>query len=232
MSRLKTVQKQMEIDIANMRFFCLNPSYENFKSINNNKTLIMREGESYRIWYDTVLGLYGDRWGLDTANIDIGKMIGSLQAKMLLRPTKSLLEQTWAVFFASGNIDILSMAFEVGGNARASKILREDAVRMFTTVRDEYQSYAALDEHVSSANGVFNRFQVILDQKTKELEKNDYDDVTAADIINKLATSTPPKPNIEEPIDEKEIKSNEKKKKIEKASKLYDSIATDIFSRI
>jgi hypothetical protein len=199
-SRINELRKQLETDVLRMQFFCLDPKWENFNEICNNRKLASEQGENLDTWRDAAITTYGKAWNeiygvertglsptvLDQARERYHKNIRTISSRLLLRPNRANLDKMWYFFFATGNIHFLQACFETAGNSRAAHDLALTAADMFDTFRTEYKNKIEeaiagrhnffkeqLELYGVEASGVFEEFQKKIteaEDKIKDME--------------------------------------------------------------
>lgn len=264
-SKTESYKAKVEVLTLRMQFFCLDPKLSNYKEISECIKLKNEQGENYNIWNLAVLAKYGPMWGIETPD-DIAEKFNKeskrLSLILLLKPTASALDKIWYIFFAVGEVSALRAAFEVAGNLKASKELRENALKMFETFRDAYSDKIrqVLSEKpnffttheipsASESVGAFEKLNMLINKKTEELKNLDIDPLNN-DIDNVLSRAEAAKANIvsqnsnnsesESESDfvsgseseEETEKEKEKKKKLKEASNLFDDIAKTVMTKI
>lgn len=148
-SKIAQFQKELETLTLRMQFFHLDPQYSHYKEIISH-TKLGREQEHVLEWWKLAcLVEYGDAWkefigdkinGLprEQALNKYVREVTDLIKKHDTRPTSTSLDRIWYLFFASGDYKYLKIGFETAGNMAASPGLRDDALKMFETIRDQY----------------------------------------------------------------------------------------------
>lgn len=166
-SKIEQYKKELETLTLRMQFFHLDPQYNHFKEIINHKKLCSEQAHVIDWWKTACLIEYGDEWaktydmkdfwinGLGVDNSGFSDLSGfSVEKTGILqkytkdttdlikkhdkRPTPTSLDQIWYLFFASGDYKYLKIGFETAGNMAASMGLRDDALRMFEGIREQY----------------------------------------------------------------------------------------------
>lgn len=209
-------KQRNETDILRAQYFCLDPKWENYRDIMANNKLRMDYGDFLSTWENAVITTYGVAWnnslpdgenttGLTPVHMDQYREkyhndIRSISAKLLVRPTRNLLDKGWYLFFATGNVLFLKMAFEVAGNPRGKRDLQDVALQMYQTFREAYKKkigemmeknpnfFKNIEEELGmKLDGLtaFDRFQEQLDTATKELEKRQQDEDAGINTILK-----------------------------------------------
>jgi hypothetical protein len=213
MSRVQETKQKLETLTLRMQFFCLDPKLENYREISNNTKLKNEQAELFDIWNWAVLAKYGKMWDLNQSIIQdaenkFQKESQKTVSMLLYRPTGRLLDKIWYIFFATGELNALQSAFEIAGNPKTSKELKENALKMFDTFHDEYRKRIIqtktenpnfFENHETReinsdppallSSQVFERFDELLKQKTNEIKDLDYDPLNKDDI-NKILSAT------------------------------------------
>jgi hypothetical protein len=230
-------KKKTEKLTLNMQFFCLDPRLENYREISSSTKLKNEQGDLYDIWNLAVLAKYGRDWNLDIENNKFKKESDKISSLLLLRPSSKLLDKMWYIFFATGEITVLQAAFEVAGNQKSSKELKDYALNMFETIREKYREVSP-----AGAN-IFKRFDEILHQNTEKLKKMDHDVLNDSDSIDRILSGSTTNNNSNSDSDNESENSNDSensdidekkklKKKIKEASSLFDEIAKDVMGKV
>jgi hypothetical protein len=197
MSRLDAMRKKNEELLLRMQFFCIDPKLSNYNEICSNSRIATEQGDYLLTWKMAALHQYGKQWDVPQEEWEENRAkfsaeMKKLYARLLIKPTSSMLDRMWFVFFATGDINALKAVFEVSGNETASRDLQIAASDQFSNFRDEYQrkinealkrdtNYFHNHETVYGLSDgenmmlqsatVFDRFQQKLDVATKELER-------------------------------------------------------------
>jgi hypothetical protein len=145
-SRIAQYKKELEILILRMQFFHLDPQYSHFTEIIEHKKLCSEQEHVIDWWKLACFIEYGDKWQLTTLNNltreqalrKYVKDVDDLIKKHDSRPTTVTLDRIWYLFFASGDYKYLRIGFETAGNSAASSGLRDDALKMFESIREQY----------------------------------------------------------------------------------------------
>ena len=202
--------------IKYMQFFNLCPDVNVYHEIISNVKLKNELGDPFDMWKKAVDNKYGSLWNL-VVDGSFNDEIKKIKTSIITKPTTRLLDIIWYIFFATGDMEYLQIAFEVSGDQKSSKPLREIALETFQNVKQQYKdkilsinkshpthftNHVIKDVLLNST--VFDRFDEIIDKKTK-------------DVFNKLKTD-----NTKE----------EEKKKLNDASDKFDEIAKNIINKI
>lgn len=139
------MKKEVETLTLKMQFFHLDPSKADYLKIVGNNKLCSEQSNIIDVWKNACLAEYGDLWGLfenDTRKAEnmlkYSNDIQNLIKRFEKRPTSTLLDQIWYMFFATGNYNFLHIGFEAAGHPNATIALRKDALSMFETIKEQY----------------------------------------------------------------------------------------------
>jgi hypothetical protein len=146
------MKQQVETLTLRMQFFHLDPKWKNFLEICDCTKLQSEQGHVYDIWRLGCLTTYADEWVEqygDTHELltpeaqerhmeEFMELEDKLQRKVSEYPNSTALDQVWYLYFATGEYIYLKTAFELAGHHRAKPGLREDAVVMYTTIKEQY----------------------------------------------------------------------------------------------
>ena len=247
--KMDAYKKQLETLTSKQQVFCLNPRYADFLEICNYTKLCNEQGPSFEIWRWCCLSKYGTAWGL--LPIDEAahkKRLHQLKTRLVMNPRRSILDQMWFCFFATGEFKYLRRAYEVGADSK----LGNDAVTIYYDVRNTYESYFNKaeenwdqNETVYSANklgnpltfqkNVFVRLDELIQERLKALDQDP--SLTEAgrthlmkyqqdadEFVKKLKANQPIK---ETETDVVTPKSNQKDR-LKKANSIFDELSSKL----
>lgn len=140
-SAIDKMKKETELRTLRMQFFHLDPKWENYIEIINDKKLCTEQTHIIDIWKMACLVEYGDSWPIEKDNELLLKYTNEVQnilARFEKRPTTVVLDQVWYLYFATGEYRFLKLSFESAGFVAATQTLRDDALLMFETIREKY----------------------------------------------------------------------------------------------
>lgn len=145
-SKIAQFQKELETQILRMQFFHLDPQYDHYKEITEHQKLCREQEHVLEWWKLACFVEYGEVWKLDSfgglnkeqALRKYVKDVEELIKKHDARPSIMTLDRIWYLFFASGDYKYLKIGFETAGNVAASVGLRDDALKMFEQIREQY----------------------------------------------------------------------------------------------
>lgn len=144
-SKIDQLRKNVELLTLRMQFFHLDPKYENYKEITENVKLCNEQSNVIEVWKNACIAEYGDIWDMfnptfpkEQILLKYAADIQRLMKRFEQRPTSTLLDQIWYIFFATGDYNFLRTGFEAAGHPNSSKGLREDALTMFETIKNQY----------------------------------------------------------------------------------------------
>lgn len=196
---------------------------------------------------------------LDSARSKYHNYIKTISSRLLVRPTRGNLDKMWYFFFATGDINFLRTCFETAGNTRCNGDLRDVAIEMFETFRKEYIKKAAearesrpnffaeqLELYGQEASRVFTEFQTYLDDATKRLDAMEQDKgdnlsdllqrITGGKVVTRSEEKELPANAVveaESPVDGEDADRKKTRKELEdKAAKLFDEVAKEIFPKL
>ena len=215
-SLIEKYRQQLETLTVRMQLFHLDPQWNNFVEITEYKKLESQQAQVFEIWKLGCLVTYGKYWvsqsdnaskypGLSSdAQLENLEKFVKLEQQLLkeldTHPSSTRLDRVWYLFFATGNYKYLKAGFETAGNQNAKFQLRDDALNMFETIRDKYQS--KIDETneahpnyfkdhdmecTRNAPNVWKRLDEEILGKTNELNEATEGAVTDAEIDAALA---------------------------------------------
>jgi hypothetical protein len=168
-----------------------------------------------------------------------------------MKPTSSVLDRMWYVFFATGDINALEAVFGVSGNTSANKNLQVSASTQFETFRDEYKrkiqealdkdsnyfrnhetvyGMSDADNYMLSVQTVFTRFQDKIDKASSQLEDDD-DGTEIKGILERLhgSDSTDTQEDIDTFVSNVSPEVTTKPSEhLEDLCKKFDAIAKDV----
>lgn len=195
-SRIAQLKQEVETLTLRMQFFHLDPKWNNFKEICACRKLCNEQGHVIELWRLGCLAEYGEWWAgqyddpllNQTARGEnlckYSEQVEDLLSRIVKRPTSTMLDKIWYLFFATGNYNFLETAFHVGGNRQCKPGLRDDAVIMFDTIRSQYAQKIEETEKrqpdyfethelniVRNAPNVWKRFSDELENANAELNK-------------------------------------------------------------
>lgn len=121
-----------------VKFFCLNPKYEIYKKSG------ARNGD---IWDVSVLATYGEIYqknGIVIDNLDrfknkFKKTVNKISTSLLNKPNRKNLNKIWQIFFVTGELQFLQIAYNVTKNPKASQTLKDFASQLFDEYRESYE---------------------------------------------------------------------------------------------
>jgi len=144
-SKIDQMRKNVETLTLRMQFFHLDPKYENYQEIVSNAKLCSEQSNVIDVWKNACLAEYGEIWSVFSPTfpkeqnlLKYAADIQRLMKKFEQRPTSTLLDQIWYIFFATGDYNFLRTGFEAAGHPNSTKALRDDALTMFETIREQY----------------------------------------------------------------------------------------------
>lgn len=145
-SKIAQFQKELETLTLRMQFFHLDPQYDHYKEIVEHQKLSREQEHVLEWWKMACFVEYGESWNMDSfsgmnreqALRKYVKDVDELVKKHDARPTTMSLDRIWYLFFASGDYRYLKIGFETAGNIAASAGLRDDALKMFEQIREQY----------------------------------------------------------------------------------------------
>ena len=146
------MKKEVETQTLRMQFFHLDPKWKNFIEICECTKLKSEQAHVFDLWRLGCLTTYEDEWieqyG-DTHELltpeaqerhmeEFTELEEKLTRKVSEYPNTTALDQVWYLYFATGEYKYLKAAFELAGHNRAKPGLREDAIIMYTTIKEQY----------------------------------------------------------------------------------------------
>lgn len=241
----------LETLTSKMQVFCLDPSYKDFVEICDYPKLRNEQGPSFDIWRDCCIMKYGKYWPITDGfdEVAFAKNISRLKTRLSVSPRRSSLDQMWFCFFATGELEYLECAYQVGGDSS----LGEDAVTIYYDIRKTYESYlsnydwnnwnqhatvrAAADRGVMlepSAKTVFASLDKLIqdhinamdldtnlsDAGRRQLEQYQED----ADILAKKFSSMPIETNSSESVSSNSTQTA----RLKKANAIFDELAAKV----
>jgi len=208
MSKLAQMKKHVETLTLRMQFFHLDPKWDNFVEIIDNKKVCSEQYHVIELWKTACLMEYSEYWPdiadkFPNFNKEENLLKYSNDVKKLLtrfekRPTSNILDQIWYMYFATGDYNFLKKGFECAGYMAASPNLRDDAINMYETIKGQYleKIYETKQSHpnwfndheipnVRTSETNWDDMQAEIDKKVAELNApNDLDDEIDALIAN------------------------------------------------
>ena len=210
-SLIEKYRQHLETLTVRMQLFHLDPQWNNFVEITEYKKLQSQQAQVFEIWKLGCLVTYGKYWvsqseaaakyprlSTDAQLENLTSFVKSEQhllKEVDSHPTSTRLDRVWYLFFATGDYKYLKVGFETAGNQNAKIQLRDDALNMFETIREKYQSKIdeTLESHpnyfkdhdmecVKNAPGNWKRLDEEILGKTTELNEATGDAVTDAEI--------------------------------------------------
>jgi hypothetical protein len=253
---LSNYKNQEDVLVLRMQFFCLDPKRPNFDEICASKKIQNSQSEYLHIWKLACLTQYGQRWGLSESEWnehkgEFSKELRKIYSRLLMKPTSSILDRMWYVFFATGDINALEAVFGVSGNTSANKNLQVSASTQFETFRDEYKrkiqealdkdsnyfrnhetvyGMSDADNYMLSVQTVFTRFQDKIDKASSQLE-DDGDGTEIKGILERLhgSDSTDTQEDIDTFVSNVSPEVTTKPSEhLEDLCKKFDAIAKDV----
>jgi hypothetical protein len=244
------MKKHVETLALRMQFFHLDPKWDNFVEIIDNKKVCSEQGHVVELWKTACLMEYNQYWpeitdkfpnfnGPETL-LKYSNDVQKLMVKFEKRPTSTILDQIWYLYFATGDYNFLKKGFECAGYPAATRRLREDAISMYETIKDQYMDkiYETIQSHpnwfknheipnVRTAQSNWDDMQNEIEGKIAELNKpNDLDDEIDAMIAENKSANSQYKFVPEADID-KTPEELEHDKKLNRGMELFSKLLTD-----
>lgn len=240
------MKKEVETLTLKMQFFHLDPSKTDYLNIIGNTKLCNEQSNIIDVWKNACLAEYGETWGLCGVS-DITKAenlikysndIQNLLKRFEKRPTATLLDQIWYMFFATGNYNFLHIGYEAAGHPNSSNALRKDALTMFETIKEQYADKIATAlqhdanyfknheyKNTQNAQKVWEDLDFEIQGVMAELNNNREDiDAEINDILNKNKQYK----FVSDADAKKTPEELEHEKKLNKGAELFDKILEDI----
>jgi hypothetical protein len=208
-------------------------------------------GEIYTAWNIAVLRKhYADpEWEriiisapYDKAKLeDLFKCINiDVISKLVASPRLNLLNKAWGMFYGTGDITYLRIAYETAGNSRSSNSVRAIAVKMYQEAQEfyneNYASPSACARSFAKMEGKIMKRQGWLQTLKEEGTLKKYMDETEQKFPEKVDELVKKIKGIEhsDRVDDSDADPDEKEKKakIRNAEKRFNEIAKTVFDKI
>lgn len=245
-------RQQLESYIQCVQHFCLDPDYETFHTLRQNTRLKMELGEKYDVWENAVLATYGPHWEkMGIASTDLRLTMAQeryetdakrIHARLIVNPTGKIIDQSWYLFFATGKMQFMRDAFEVAGDEKVMRAIREETLKAFETIRDSYREKTAallakdpqhFAQHPLSAliepnQRVFDDFQKILDDNTRRLQEMEDEQDSEILQLAQAVKQVNVQREEEKPKTPQDLAKEEQRKKEKAAAELFDKLSKDL----
>ncbi len=211
----------MDKDIFEVETFCINPSLDKYKRLSSSKHLRNILGASFDIWDACVRFKYSEEWSLKPdpdheTNID--NLYKSTTKKTCNR---SVLYKLWHMFFATGELKPALLAYKLAGEASYDRRFCDVSIDLYIRYNELYRKedptnavFLSINESIKKSENEIKLNMLTIDTGVIVPDKSKPED------FSKTAETLAP-----------EDKSLEKKKKVKEASKLFDEIGKDIFTK-
>jgi hypothetical protein len=181
MSRLKKYREEQNRNFERIKYFCLEPTLDNFKAIVRPKSV---SDICFIAWRTAALYKFSVDWGIDT-DLDGNELtedaflaLDAAVSAVISAPTRTLCEQLMFIFYATGELKYIDIYYQCMGMILSPEV-RKYLSTLFIETRDGYsERICKLIEHdrnhfdkynVELSNVDFSYFRAENIQKFKEI---------------------------------------------------------------
>jgi len=222
--------------------FSADPTVESYKKILGSKKTQNQLGEAFTVWQSAILLKHYDNPDWQEVVIQSGKSREKLEeenktyhidviSKLIASPRLGLLYKAWGMFFATAELVYLQTAFETAGNSRSSGSVKSIAIKLY---QDLGEFYGDCRPSGSPFYATFGEMEDKIFEKQKILRELESDNLFRKYVLEteqKFPKEKSASVEAKE-LEDKILGKDKKDKRVEDAGKIFDKIATEVFTKV